>query len=79
MEDKPKVIAKKKEIKAHKIKVSFAEPLEIHQSGMSSVELKRDAKGITQITVKVYASNAKDAKEDAIKQYADLDKRFPTD
>ena len=74
-----KVIPKKKDIKVHKVKVAFEEPLEIMQSGMSSVELKRDAKGITQFTVKVYASTAKDASTDATKVYKDLDKQFKAD
>jgi len=79
MGDKPKAVAKKREVKNHGIKISFAEPLEVLQSGMSSVELKRNAKGITEIITKVYASNAKDAMDDASKIYKNLDKQFPTD
>lgn len=79
MPDDKKVVAKKKNIKDHGIKISFIDPLEIHQSGMSSVELKRNAKGLTEIIVKVYASNAEDAKEDAIKNYEDLSRQFPSD
>ena len=78
-ESKPKVVAKKKDAKVHRVKIAFEEPLEIMQSGMSSVELKRDAKGITQFTVKVYASTAKDASVDATKVYKDLNNQFKAD
>lgn len=79
MTEDRKVVPKKKNIKDHGIKISFAEPLEILQSGMSSVELKRNAKGITEIITKVYASNAEDAMEDASKVYRQLGKQFPSD
>ena len=76
--DKPKAVPKKKMAKSHRIKVSFEQPLEILQSGMSSVELKRNAKGIVEIMAKVYASNSEDAKKDVIKTFNDLSKEFPT-
>jgi len=78
MEEKKKAIAKKKDVKYHGVKVSFDEPLEINQSGMSSVEMKRNAKGGTEFNIKVYAPNADDAKKDVAKIYKDLSKEFPT-
>ena len=78
-ETKKKVVAKKKSASASNIKITFEDPLEVLQSGMSSIDLKRNAKGITEFNVKVYASSAEKAADEAIKLHKKLNKEFPMD
>lgn len=69
------IIPKKKN--TNLVEVSFTEPLEVKQVGSSSVELKRNSKGGTEFTIKIYDSNPGKAKEEAIKIFKELNTKFP--
>ena len=55
----------------------MAEAQETTRESISSVELSRNAKGGTQVKVKVYNDNPEDAQATAEKVYTDLCKKYP--
>ncbi|MDY6895297.1 MAG: hypothetical protein SVO01_07790 [Thermotogota bacterium] len=57
--------------------INFLEALEISQTGVSSVELKRNSKGTVEIQVKCYNSEISKAAKDAMSTFRDLDKKYP--
>ena len=71
------VQAKKKKSE-NAVSVSFKDELKLQHSNQSSIDIKRNAKGATEFTVKIYASSAEEATKIAKKVYKDLDKSFPT-
>lgn len=74
----PKKRENKTEIK-ETVGISFLEALEIAQTGVSSVELKRNSKGTVEIQVKCYNSEISQAAKDALSIFKDLDKKYPAD
>ena len=58
------------------LKISFVEPIEVKNKSISSIELKRNSKGGTEIVVKIYNGDPKVAMKDAQKIYDDLDKKY---
>jgi hypothetical protein len=58
------------------VKVSFPDIVRVKNDSQSSVELKRNSKGVTEITIKVYNGNADQASEDARTIYNELDKIY---
>ena len=73
MAEPKKKVAKK----FNPISISFTKPLLIESANLSSVDLKRNAKGTTEFSVKVYGSNAISAAEEAKKVYDELNKEYP--
>jgi len=71
------VQAKKKKSR-NTVSVSFEDELKLQHSNQSSVDIKRNAKGATEFSVKIYASSAEEAAKIAKKVYQDLDKSFST-
>jgi len=67
---------KEKKTKKNFISVSFEDNLKLQHSNQSSVDIKRNAKGITEFTIKVYSTSAIEAAKIATKVYNDLDKSF---
>jgi hypothetical protein len=76
MTEAPK--AKKKKSNQNNISVGFKDELKLQHSNQSSVDIKRNAKGATEFTVKVYSSSATEAAKIAKKVYNDLEKSFST-
>jgi len=71
---------KKKTAKGkNEIQILFSEPLKLNQTGTSSVDIKRNSKGSTEFSVKVYALSPKDAEREATKIYNSLRKQYPVD
>jgi len=58
----------------NEISISLKKPFEISQQ--SSIELKRNAKGDTEVRVKVYSTDPKKAMNEANKIYAALAKKY---
>ena len=69
--------AKEKKSK-NSVSVSFEDNLKLQHSNQSSIDIKRNAKGMTEFTVKVYAASAVEAAKIATEVYNNLDKSFPT-
>lgn len=59
------------------IVLSFNEPIQINQSGSSSIEMKRNAKGTTEFTVKIYGPDPKESQKIAEGIFEDLNVKFP--
>jgi len=57
--------------------ISFEKELTMKQTGGSSVEIKRNSKGITEFTIKVYSENPEIARKKASKIYEKLNEEFP--
>lgn len=73
-----KKTTKKKTTKnENKLIIMLEEPIEVSHSGMSSVEMKRNSKGIVEFVVKVYDSSPDKAKKIASEIFKDLNKKFP--
>lgn len=68
---------KKKGEKKSAFPIRFSTPLEVRQTGVSSVELKRDSKGATIVTVKSYDEDVIMAMKSAVKQFDTLCKKYP--
>lgn len=68
---------KKGTITEEEVGIKFLKPLELKQSGTSSVELKRDSKGATVISVKSYDEDVVRAMKNAVRQFDNLCKKYP--
>lgn len=76
---------KKKEVQKSEVQKNEVQKKEVHHTHsvnqidlgqLSSTELKRNAKGETEIRVKVYSSTPKAAMEEANRIYATLTKKY---
>jgi hypothetical protein len=70
-----KKVAKKKPFNG--ISIKFDKPLIVEHANQSSVDLKRNSKGITEFSVKVYGSNPVTAAQEASKIYDSLNDEYP--
>jgi len=59
------------------VSIKFEEPLTIKQTGNSSVEIKRNAKGTTEFIVKSYHTDIKEALKEAKTVFNHLCKTYP--
>lgn len=71
---KKKVVPKKKE--ALEIGFRTGDSITLEQKGQSSVELKRNSKGVVEFVVKVYDDSPEKAKIEACKTFESLDKKY---
>jgi hypothetical protein len=60
-----------------KVNLVIDKPIQVVDKGTSSTELRRNAKGIVEITVKVYNESPKEAANRAISILNGLQKKFP--
>ena len=60
-----------------KMNIQLEEPIQVQEKNTSSVELKRNSKGITEITVKVYNESPKEAAKEATTLLKSLNAKFP--
>jgi len=61
-----------------KVNFYFPDAIDL-RSGMSSIEMKRNSKGSTEIAVKIYNDSPEEAKEATVKIFNELTKKFPAD
>ena len=60
------------------ISIKFDKPLLIEHASQSSVDLKRNAKGTVEFSVKVYGGNAVSAAQEASKVFDSLNNEYPS-
>ncbi len=61
----------------NEISVVFGNNLEIENKGSTSIDMKRNAKGITEFVIKIYNNDIKEALKEAKSAYNLLDKQYP--
>ena len=68
----------KKKSSKTKVEISFSGELPVRTKGTSSIELKRNAKGNTEILIKVYTEDPKKGSAEAIGIYNSLCEKYKT-
>ncbi len=76
MDDEKKVHPKKKKIPVSGVRVSITEPVELKQTSQSSVELKRNSKGVVEFTIKIYGDDPQISARKALIIFKELEKKF---
>lgn len=72
MADEKPVKPKKRKISAKDVNIGLSSPVVLKQTSQSSVEIKRNAKGVVEFTVKVYGDDPVQNRLKAEKVFADL-------
>ena len=75
---------RKEEIKISPIKkiikvIGIEEPLSVLVRGQSSIELKRNSKGIAEFIIKIYGDDPEEASIKAQKIFNDLNKKYKSE